>query len=318
MLSAIIPNYNHAAYLPAALAGLLAQTRPADEIIVIDDASGDDSVAVATAIAEHHPVIRVLRNPQNLGVVGTLNRGLREAKGDIVYCGAADDVTRPALFERGLALLDAHPRAALFSALSDVIAEDGSPRGVFQTPMPLSAPGFIAPAEAARLLMRDDGWFMGNTSLYRLKPLLDLGGFPAEVGSFNDGYVSRLLALRHGACFAPEVLASWRRLEGGFAWSHAVDRARRDRQVEVVMRRMTDPASPFPPGYAERWRRRHVFGSERFALGEARRHAARQGPGAWAAATLREAVLTPYLFLTLRPWDLLPVLQRRLRHLSGR
>src|SRR5215471_3789203 len=52
MLSAIIPNYNHAAYLPDALAGLLAQTRQADEIIVIDDASSDDSVAVATGVAE--------------------------------------------------------------------------------------------------------------------------------------------------------------------------------------------------------------------------------------------------------------------------
>src|SRR5262249_24419571 len=157
MLSAVIPNYNHAAYLPAALAGLLAQTWPADEIIVIDDASRDDSVAVAGAIAARHKSIRVLQNPRELGVIGTLNPGLREAPGGHVYGGAADDTTYPSLFERGLALLEAHPQAALFSALSDVIAEDGSLRGVFPTPLPLTEPGFIAPDAAARLLMRDDG-----------------------------------------------------------------------------------------------------------------------------------------------------------------
>jgi glycosyltransferase involved in cell wall biosynthesis len=314
MLSAIIPNYNHAAYLPHALDGLLAQTRLADEIIVIDDASSDDSIMVASGYAERYPSIRVLRNPQNLGVVGTLNRGLREARGDIVYCGASDDVTYPTLFERGLAMLDAYPQAALFSSLSDVIAEDGTPRGVFPTPLPLSEAGFIAPTEAARLLMRDDAWFMGNTSLYRLAPLLELGGFPADVGSLNDGYISRVLALRHGACFAPEVLASWRRLEGGHAWSYTLDRERRDRLVAAVMRKMSDAASPFPPGYPERWRRRFVFGAERFALGEARRHAATRGSSARLFVTLREAAVTAWLFLRLRPFDLLPVIQRRLRY----
>src|SRR5258708_4948524 len=105
MLSVILPSYNHAAYLGAALAGLLAQARPADEILLIDDASTDDSLAVAEGYAARYPQITVVRNPRNLGCVANLNRGLAMARGEFVYCGAADDVTYPKLFESGLALL---------------------------------------------------------------------------------------------------------------------------------------------------------------------------------------------------------------------
>jgi glycosyltransferase involved in cell wall biosynthesis len=315
MLSVVIPSYNHGAYLRTSLEALLAQTRPADEIIVIDDASTDDSVAVASSFVDRHPNFRFIRNYRNLGCVPTLNRGLALARGSIVYFGAADDLTEPTLFARGVALLDTFRQAALFSARSYVINAKGQGFGVMPTPVPLPAPGFIDPATAARVLMREDGWFMGNTTLYRRAPLLSLGGFPEDLGSFTDGYVSRVLALGHGACFSPEVLAAWRRLETGFAWSQTVDREQLVQLVEAVRRRMTEPNSPFPAGYPERWRRRCVFGARRFGLAEERRQAAAQGIAARLVAVARESALTPWLFLRLRPWDLLPVVQRRLRQL---
>jgi glycosyltransferase involved in cell wall biosynthesis len=315
MLSVVIPSYNHGIYLRAALEALLSQTRSADEIIVIDDASTDDSVAVASSFLDRHPNFRFVRNCRNLGCVATLNRGLALAHGSIVYFGAADDLTEPTLFARGVALLEAYPQAALFSARSYVISAAGQDLGVIPTPIPLPAPGFIDRAAAARVLMREDGWFMGNTTLYRRAPLLSLEGFPEDLGSFTDGYVSRVLALGHGACFSPEVLAAWRRLKGGFAWSHTVDRERLVQLTEAARRRMTEPKSAFPAGYAERWQRRYEFGAQRFGLIERRRQAAARGIAAQLAAAVRESALTAWLFLRLRPWDLLPVVRRRLRNL---
>ena len=315
MLSVVIPSYNHGAYLRASLEALLAQTRPADEIIVIDDASTDDSVAVASSFLDRHPNFRLVRNCRNLGCVPTLNRGLALARGSIVYFGAADDLTEPILFARGVALLENYPQAALFSARSYVIDAKGQGLGVIPTPIPLPVPGFIDRDTAARVLMREDGWFMGNTTLYRRAPLLGIEGFPEELGSFTDGYVSRVLALGHGACFSPEVLAAWRRLEGGFAWSQTVDRERMVPLMEAARRKMTEPTSPFPTGYAERWQRRYLFGAQRFGLIERRRQAAVHGIAARLLAVVRECALTAWLFLRLRPWDLLPVAQRRLRNL---
>jgi glycosyltransferase involved in cell wall biosynthesis len=318
MLSVVIPNYNHSAYLGASLEALLAQTCGADEIIVVDDASTDDSIAVVSSFLRRHPNLRVVRNTRNLGCVRTLNCGLALASGSIVYFGAADDLTYPMLFSRGAALLDAYPQAALFSARSDLINTNGDRLSVMPTPVPLPAPGFIDRATVARLLMREDGWFMGNTTIYRRALLLSLGGFPEDLGSFTDGYTSRVLALGHGACYSPEVLAAWRRLEGGFAWSQTVDRQQLTDLIGAVTRRMTGDGSPFPVGYAERWQRRFVFGAQRFCLTEARRQAATRGIAAYVAAAARESVVTSWLFFRLRPWDVLPVARRQLRRLIDR
>ena len=61
-LSVVLPNYNHAKLIGRALAALLAQKRAADEIIVIDDGSTDDSVRVIERIAAKAPAIRILHN----------------------------------------------------------------------------------------------------------------------------------------------------------------------------------------------------------------------------------------------------------------
>jgi glycosyltransferase involved in cell wall biosynthesis len=318
MLSVVIPNYNHSAYLRASLEGVLAQARGADEIIVVDDASTDDSFAVASSFLDRHPNFRLVQNSRNLGCVPTLNRGLALARGSIVYFGAADDLTYPMLFARGVALLDAHPQAALFSARSDLISANGDQLGVMPTPVPLRAPGLIDRPAVARTLMREDGWFMGNTTIYRRSLLLSLGGFPEDLGSFADGYVCRLLALRHGACYSPEVLAAWRRLEGGFAWSQTVDHEQLTQLIETVNRRMTEDAAPFPVGYAARWQARYVFGARRLGLTEARRKAAARGIAAHVTAAARENVVASWLFFRLRPRDMLPVAQRQVWYLVER
>jgi glycosyltransferase involved in cell wall biosynthesis len=318
MLSVVIPNFNHGAFLRASLEAVLAQLRADDEIIVIDDASTDDSLAVVSSFLGRHPNLRLVKNPRNLGCVRSLNRGLAMARGSIIYFGAADDVTYPSLVARAAALLETYPDAALFSARSDLINATGDRLRVMPTPVPLRAPGFIDRAAVARFLMREDGWFMGNTTVYRRGPLLAIGGFPEDLQSFTDGYVSRLLALRHGACYSPEVLAAWRRLAGGFAWSQTIDRAQLTDLIAIAARRMTEEGSPFPSGYAERWRGRYLFGARRFALTEARRRAAARGTAAHVRAGAQEIVVTAWLFFQLRPRDILPVAGRQLRYLIER
>jgi glycosyltransferase involved in cell wall biosynthesis len=94
-LSVVLPNYNHAKFVGRALAALLGQEHAADEIIVIDDGSTDDSVAVIERIAAAAPTIRLLRNPSNIGVIPTLQRGLEAAHGTYIYFAASDDWVFP-------------------------------------------------------------------------------------------------------------------------------------------------------------------------------------------------------------------------------
>src|SRR6516225_6699424 len=76
-LSVVLPNYNHADFISRALMALLAQERAADEIIVVDDGSTDDSVSVIQQIATTAPSIRLLCSQANVGVIDALQRGLR-------------------------------------------------------------------------------------------------------------------------------------------------------------------------------------------------------------------------------------------------
>ena len=57
-----LTNYNHARYLPQSLGALLAQSRPADELIVIDDASTDNSIEVIQDLVSQAPYVTFLRN----------------------------------------------------------------------------------------------------------------------------------------------------------------------------------------------------------------------------------------------------------------
>ena len=81
LLSVIVPNYNHAQHLPACLDALLAQSVPASEILVIDDGSKDHSVEVVKSYASKHPIVRLILNCENLGVVRTMQKWTEEARG---------------------------------------------------------------------------------------------------------------------------------------------------------------------------------------------------------------------------------------------
>ncbi len=308
MLTVVLPNFNHGRFLPYAIDALLAQTRTADEILVIDDASTDGSIAVIEAYCQKSDKIRLIVNDRNQGVVANLNDGLKLATGEYVFFAAADDVVGSRLFEVGIRNLHQHPAAALFSARSDLIDTEGRFCGIMSTPIPSTEQGYITPQNAARYMIRDDGWFMGNTTIYRRGVLAAEGGFPVELGAFTDGYVSRLLALKYGACFSADVLGSWRRMEGGVAWRQSNDTAATAALIEAVERRMRTTGE-FPTKYVHRWKRRHLFGAKRFVLSQ-RRPKSTRGRAGFLAKSLT-IIEVAWLFLKLRPWDVATVLRRR-------
>jgi glycosyltransferase involved in cell wall biosynthesis len=314
-VTVVLPNYNHSQYLRESLGSLLGQIRPADEVIVIDDASTDDSIAVILDVICSTPNAKLIRNTKNSGAVAAMNKGLAVASGDIVFFAAADDVYYPRLFEAGVALLDAYPQAALFSASCDIIDAGGANKGRFMSPKPLSAPGFIDARAALREMLRDDGWFMGNTVLYRRSALLAEGSFDEKLGAFTDGYMCRLLALKHGACFTPEILAAWRRLEGGIASSQAMKTDQAADFVALVEARMLGTGGLFPAQYIYRWQRRYLFGGRRFALTSG----SSSQPGLSGRAKRAFAALRIlWMFLMLRPWDIGTVAQRWIQEFLDR
>ncbi len=113
-ISVIIPAYNTEKYLAKAIASVLEQTIDNLEVIVVDDASTDGTVAIAKSFSD--PRVKVLINPENLGAAATRNRAIRHATGTWIAVLDSDDWYAPERLEKLLAIAD--------SQAADMVADD--------------------------------------------------------------------------------------------------------------------------------------------------------------------------------------------------
>ena len=108
-VSVIIPTQNRPALVRAAVDSVLRQTRPVDQVIVIDD--GSDSTEWLPALESLSPTIEVACRERPGGVSAARNAGLDQARGDYLLFLDDDDLIDPRFVEQGLAALVANPRA---------------------------------------------------------------------------------------------------------------------------------------------------------------------------------------------------------------
>ena len=102
-VSVIIPLYNKAPYVRRALDSVAAQTFTDFEVIVVDDGSTDGGAELVAAYGDSR--VRLLRQA-NAGPGAARNRGIAEARGDILAFLDADDVWLPVFLEESMRLLD--------------------------------------------------------------------------------------------------------------------------------------------------------------------------------------------------------------------
>lgn len=144
LVSVVIPNWNGARYLPACLDALRAQTYPALEVIVADNASTDGSRALLDG---HYNDVRLLALPENRGFAGACNAGIRAAHGEIVALLNNDTEADPGWVAALVEAFRRHPDAGIiasrimlmrrrdtFHAAGDFYRVDGVPgnRGVWE------------------------------------------------------------------------------------------------------------------------------------------------------------------------------------------
>lgn len=208
-ISCVLLNYNHAAYLPRALDGAINQTVPFDEIIVIDDGSTDGSVAVIERRIQHVSNARLVRNPGNLGVIPTINIGVKEAAGDFVFFMSADDEYSPQLVEWCRNLLQQHPDLAIVCGNALIRRADTGKEthGVLPFPQNFAAyPGkHLAKIGARRALT-----FLGGPGFIRREAIIQAGGYKPELRWHTDWFLCLIVCLRHGFGYIPKPLVTFR------------------------------------------------------------------------------------------------------------
>jgi glycosyltransferase involved in cell wall biosynthesis len=129
-VSVVIPNYNHARYLPQRIASVLNQTYADFEVLLLDDASTDNSVPVFTPLVENDTRVRVILNPTNSGSgYRQWNRGIREAVGRYIWIAESDDWADLRFLETLVGRLEADPGVGVAYCQSWRVDEAGKNLG---------------------------------------------------------------------------------------------------------------------------------------------------------------------------------------------
>lgn len=121
-VTVLMPVYNAEKYLKEAIESILNQTFVDFELLVIDDASQDNSVQIIRSFKDER--IRLIINQQNLGVSATLNKGIANSSTELVARMDADDICYPMRLERQVEYFANNPRTVLLSTSVRVITSD--------------------------------------------------------------------------------------------------------------------------------------------------------------------------------------------------
>jgi glycosyltransferase involved in cell wall biosynthesis len=109
----VIPCYNYGRYLSGCVASVLSQDGVDVRVLILDDASDDDTPVVARALAAEDPRVEFRRHPSNAGHIRTYNEGLQWADGDFTLLLSADDLLTPGALARASRLMEDHPEVVL-------------------------------------------------------------------------------------------------------------------------------------------------------------------------------------------------------------
>jgi glycosyltransferase involved in cell wall biosynthesis len=243
LVSVVMSNYNDARFLRESLPALLEQSHSSLEVIVVDDGSTDDSVALLRDHSKKDPRLRVLVNPKNMGIVFSQGRAQAEARGEYIYFASADDRVLPGFFEKAVTLMEAHPRAGLCWTDPCSFFDSGGPyypRHTGITPQP----SYVSPEQLA------DAYRSGRLSapmhaapaLFRRSSYLAAGGFLSDLRWYSDFFTTLVIAFRTGLCYVPEALTSTRVQRTSYSRTGSGQKDAQRKVLTLLLDLLTSPA----------------------------------------------------------------------------
>ena len=209
IISVVLPAYNRANSILAAVDSVLGQSFRDFELLVVDDGSTDGTMAALARVSD--PRVRLLANPRNLGAGAARNTGIRAARGIWVAFQDSDDEWLPQKLEKQMARLDAagDRYVAAYCGMAVVGGLDNPPIGggpgrtslrYVPDPHLTTVEGDIRPALLRESLVST------QTLIARRASLLAIGGFDESLPALEDWDCAiRLAALGHFA-FVDEPL----------------------------------------------------------------------------------------------------------------
>ncbi len=176
-VSVLLPVFNGERYLRAAIDSVLSQTFADFELLVLDDGSTDDTLAIVRAYQQRDARVQV-RTRENRGLVATLNELLAWASGEFVARMDADDLCLPDRLARQVTHLQAHSRVVCVGGDHELIDERGRRLTTVRT--------LTSDAEIQHQALRGHCAICHPTAMARRVPMQQLGGYRAQFYPAED------------------------------------------------------------------------------------------------------------------------------------
>ena len=132
-ITVFMPVYNGEKYLFEAIESILGQTFSYFEFLIINDGSTDHTVNIINSF--HDPRIRLVNHENNMGLIATLNEGIKLSRGELIARMDADDISIPVRLQKQMDFLNQNPAVAMVASHIVQINEDGEETGYWADDM---------------------------------------------------------------------------------------------------------------------------------------------------------------------------------------
>ena len=232
-----MPVHNGEDFLELSIRSILSQTLSEFELVILDDASTDDSWKIMQRYATDDNRIRLIKNANNLGLVATLNLLIEASCGELIARQDHDDISADRRLEKQAAYMDAHPDIGLLGTAYHEIDMAGN---ILQT---IYQPETDTEVRWKILFANP---FAHTTVMFRRSVIINNNLRYSNIYPHSEDYELwiRMLSYTRAANLA-EPLASWRRNEMGISQTHTEDQSRNSKLLSVMQlsRLLSHPVS---------------------------------------------------------------------------
>ncbi|SFN71980.1 Glycosyl transferase family 2 [Bradyrhizobium sp. Rc3b] len=231
----VIPCYRYGHFLRDCVQTVLTQSGVTLRVLIIDDASPDDTAEVAQELARADSRVTVLKHASNRGHIATFNEGIAWAAADYLVLLSADDYLLPGSLARSARMMDDHPSVGLVFGRAIVQEDDrrevvAAPAGLGQGTRILSGTEFIHLSRAKNIVI-------APTVVVRTSLQKKLGGYSAQLTHSGDMGMWLRFAAHAEVGFIDRAQAVYRRHTANMSttYSPEQDLAQRKEAFEVFL-----------------------------------------------------------------------------------
>ena len=207
LVSVIMPSYCHESFISEAIESVLTQSFEDFELIIVDDASKDNSKSIIESYLERDCRINAILHEENLGIPRTLNCGINRARGKFLAFIASDDVWKKSKLEKQLAELSKNEALVVWSE-GEIVDAKSKPTGKTFTLM-LEASRSKKSGDIFEELFLSGNFIFGSSLMFKREYTKSIN-FDENLKYFNDYRFVVDLARKYMFHYIPEPLAQYR------------------------------------------------------------------------------------------------------------